>query len=143
LQKGRITQDRKSVLQGLKMLSSIVSLLVGIRTASHAFLNRGYIMSNTYNGWTNYATWRVNLEMFDGGEWETCTAEDFKQMAEESLEQEASGLALDYALAFLSDVNWEEIAEAYNEEEEEEEEEYSPEEIALQASIEEKTERMM
>ena len=19
----------------------------------------------TYNGWTNYATWRVNLEMFD------------------------------------------------------------------------------
>ena len=21
---------------------------------------------NTYNGWTNYATWRVNLEMFDG-----------------------------------------------------------------------------
>ena len=20
----------------------------------------------TYNGWTNYATWRVNLEMFDG-----------------------------------------------------------------------------
>ena len=24
-------------------------------------------MSNTtYNGWTNYATWRVNLEVFDG-----------------------------------------------------------------------------
>jgi len=21
---------------------------------------------NTYNGWTNYATWRINLEMFDG-----------------------------------------------------------------------------
>ena len=21
---------------------------------------------NTYNGWTNYATWRVNLEIFDG-----------------------------------------------------------------------------
>ena len=20
----------------------------------------------TYNGWTNYATWRVNLEIFDG-----------------------------------------------------------------------------
>jgi hypothetical protein len=20
----------------------------------------------TYNGWTNYATWRVNLEVFDG-----------------------------------------------------------------------------
>ena len=25
---------------------------------------------NTYNGWTNYATWRVNLELFDGdNEW--------------------------------------------------------------------------
>ena len=20
----------------------------------------------TYNGWTNYATWRINLEIFDG-----------------------------------------------------------------------------
>jgi hypothetical protein len=27
-------------------------------------------MSDTkYNGWTNYATWRVNLEMFDGANW--------------------------------------------------------------------------
>ena len=26
-------------------------------------------MSDTkYNGWTNYATWRVNLEIFDGNE---------------------------------------------------------------------------
>ena len=23
-------------------------------------------MEKTYNGWTNYATWRVNLEIFDG-----------------------------------------------------------------------------
>ena len=23
-------------------------------------------MTDKYNGWTNYATWRVNLEMFDG-----------------------------------------------------------------------------
>ena len=22
--------------------------------------------NDTYNGWTNYATWRVNLEIFDG-----------------------------------------------------------------------------
>ena len=22
-----------------------------------------------YNGWTNYATWRVNLEMIDGSDW--------------------------------------------------------------------------
>ena len=24
------------------------------------------MQDNTYNGWTNYATWRVNLEIFDG-----------------------------------------------------------------------------
>ena len=24
--------------------------------------------NETYNGWTNYATWRVHLEMFDGME---------------------------------------------------------------------------
>ena len=23
-----------------------------------------------YNGWTNYATWKVSLEMFDGVDWE-------------------------------------------------------------------------
>ena len=100
-------------------------------------------MSNTYNGWTNYATWRVNLEMFDGGEWRNCDADDFKMMAEESMQDSASGLALDYALAFLSDVNWHEIASHYVDDDEEvEESEYSVEDIALQASTEEKTDRM-
>ena len=75
---------------------------------------------NEYNGWTNYATWRVNLEMFDG-----MTALDFgiqhetpydagqslKEYAEETIEQSSSeGWARDYAMAFLSDVNWREIA---------------------------------
>lgn len=23
-------------------------------------------MSTEYNGWSNYATWRINLEIFDG-----------------------------------------------------------------------------
>ena len=73
----------------------------------------------TYNGWTNYATWRVNLELFDGYD-----ARDFmlprdpfdaaaalKDMAEELIcEQAPEGLARDYALAFISDVNWREIA---------------------------------
>ena len=74
----------------------------------------------TYNGWTNYATWRVNLELFD----------DFRVMDEELMDdvyelgqylretaevyiEDSStedGLARDYALAFLSDVNWYEIA---------------------------------
>ena len=76
----------------------------------------------TYNGWTNYATWRVNLEIFDG-----MTARDLigravfsvaelkdarAEYAEELIDVTSDeGLARDYALAFLSDVNWSEIAQ--------------------------------
>ena len=33
----------------------------------------------TYNGWTNYATWRVNLELFDGSDqfWSADSAREF------------------------------------------------------------------
>jgi hypothetical protein len=82
--------------------------------------------TNTYNGWTNYATWRVQLEMLDG---QTC--EDFGMVPEEGetcvgvrqlagvlqdscaelIELDAAGLALGYALAFLDGVNWYELAE--------------------------------
>jgi hypothetical protein len=81
-------------------------------------------MSN-YNGWTNYATWRINLEIFDNAElgdfWGFHDEEDadayelgevLKEYAEEILNEQGSGLALDYALAFISDVNWSEIAQA-------------------------------
>lgn len=72
-----------------------------------------------YNGWTNYATWRVNLEMFDGifdsrypDEYEWMKdAESLKDYAEQSIEETSDkGLARDYAMAFLSEVNWHEIA---------------------------------
>ena len=77
-------------------------------------------MSN-YAGWTNYATWRVNLEMFDGydpydcGHDSSVTAYDLgqylKDYAEEMiLSTSNEGAARDYAFAFLSDVNWYEIA---------------------------------
>lgn len=87
----------------------------------------------TYNGWTNYETWRVNLEIFDGIEWldqfdngmEVDEAADsLKQYATEILEMEGTkGLTFDYAMAFLDAVNWREIAQsmydAYQEETEE------------------------
>ena len=80
-------------------------------------------MENTkYNGWTNYATWRVNLEVFDGIAWldqfdDGISVYDasvlLKEYAEELIELSSSeGLARDYALAFLSNVNWYEIAES-------------------------------
>lgn len=70
-----------------------------------------------YNGWTNYATWRVNLEMFDGGDFASDNDLDaydlgqrLREFAEDLLSEQGSGMVLDYALAFLSDVNWCEIA---------------------------------
>ena len=74
---------------------------------------------NTYNGWTNYATWRVNLELFDGHPVDIDDdadaydlGQDLRNLAIDYLGEQASGLALDYAEAFLADVNWYEIAQA-------------------------------
>jgi len=75
----------------------------------------------TYNGWSNYATWRVNLEMFDGLTPSDITGrnlpsvselkEALQEWAEQAIEASSSeGLARDYALAFLSDVDWWDIA---------------------------------
>lgn len=77
-----------------------------------------------YNGWTNYATWRVNLEIFDEVNaydmWPREVREDSAYALAGQLEEYADevvtgaapeGLAADYARAFLSDVNWQEIAE--------------------------------
>ena len=83
-------------------------------------------MSNdkTYNGWTNYETWRVNLEIFDGldpydyfsddqASLEDNLADYLKEHAESLIYESGGGdgnLAVDYALAFLQAVNWHEIA---------------------------------
>ena len=71
-----------------------------------------------YNGWTNYATWRVRLELFDGYDGASDNdldaydlGQSLREMLEENLSEQGSGLVLDYALAFLADVNWREIAE--------------------------------
>jgi hypothetical protein len=76
---------------------------------------------NTYDGWTNYETWRVNLEMFDsmtvlefcgkGSVVVSELAEGIKSYAEEMIEAGSQpGYARSYAFAFLSDVNWTQIA---------------------------------
>ena len=83
-------------------------------------------MSEKYQGWTNYATWRVKLEMFDNipiSEFDDFDdantdiyklSQSLKNLAEYYIECECpqnGSFAKDYALAFLSDVNWYEIAE--------------------------------
>ena len=74
----------------------------------------------TYNGWTNYATWLVNLQLFDGvdprEQYAHCTdaydlGDALKDTATLYIEDTSEeGIARDYALAFLSDVDWRAIA---------------------------------
>lgn len=77
---------------------------------------------NKYNGWTNYATWRINLEIFDGFELKdhysdkpelSEVADYIQEYLEDALETESMGnnLVLSYALAFVNQVNYREIAE--------------------------------
>lgn len=69
----------------------------------------------TYNGWTNYATWRVNLEHFDGVTSEESgldTTEACQSYVEDFLELSCDNdTTLSYALAFTHKVNWYEILE--------------------------------
>ena len=80
---------------------------------------------STYNGWTNYETWRVNLEMLDGSGCEDFglrideddvdgstreLASGLESYCVELVEMDAKGFAVDLALSFLNKVDWQEIA---------------------------------
>ncbi len=79
-------------------------------------------MNKEHNGWTNYATWRVNLEIIDGIEIDTITcAEYIKEYVEDVVFSQygmgsGSHLVEDYARAFIQQVNFYEIAQSINEE---------------------------
>lgn len=79
-------------------------------------------MDTKYNGWTNYATWRVNLEWFDGfnpsdNGYDTKDiyelSEQLKDYVQNVIDETSldNNIVKDYALVFISDVNWYEIAE--------------------------------
>lgn len=82
-----------------------------------------------YNGWHNYATWRVQLEVFsDWVDYELSENKDdnvianmstseladyMKNYLEEQIEADSgSELVTSYALAFLNDVDWYELAKS-------------------------------
>ena len=74
-----------------------------------------------YNGWSNYATWRINLEVIDGIEFEVkmCAA-TIQEIVEDVVFSQyelgnGSHLIEDYARAFVSEVNFYEIAQSINE----------------------------
>jgi hypothetical protein len=78
-----------------------------------------------YNGWTNYATWRVNLEIWADKPWDedettyasTSALADYLREDTDLLLSDEFGenLRMDYARSFVSNVNWHELAEHYAE----------------------------
>tara|TARA_R100000808_G_C2150103_1_gene158713 strand:+ start:3331 stop:3603 length:273 start_codon:yes stop_codon:yes gene_type:complete len=78
---------------------------------------------NEYNGWTNYATWRVQLEIFDSMHVEDYFDEfpdvdDLKDYVENVVFENyhgTLGLVEDYARVFLSEVNYHEILQEMKE----------------------------
>jgi hypothetical protein len=73
---------------------------------------------NKYNGWTNYATWRINLEIIGDIDWYETEHVDVDYLQElvenivfDNYAQPKNGLMEDYARAFLNEVNYHEILE--------------------------------
>ncbi|MDQ3540314.1 MAG: hypothetical protein M3440_06460 [Chloroflexota bacterium] len=84
----------------------------------------------TYNGWTNYATWRVNMEICDGmtshlgtmiaendmepfgsiGDLADYLRDDAEEFVCDQNERCTDSIVYEYASTFLSQVNWDEIA---------------------------------
>ena len=71
-----------------------------------------------YNGWTNYATWRINLELFSDMNYtdyfdELPTTEMLEDYVENVVFDHSGNMGLmeSYARAFLSNVNYYEILE--------------------------------
>ena len=75
---------------------------------------------NEYNGWSNYATWRVNLEILGDIQWveeeiEILNGEMLEEYVENIVFEQYSGhfgLMEDYARAFLANVDYREIYES-------------------------------
>ena len=84
-------------------------------------MNTNYIktIQNDYNGWSNYATWRINLELFSDMEVtdyfdELPTTEMLEDYVENIVFDHSGtmGLIEDYARAFLANVDYREILES-------------------------------
>lgn len=79
--------------------------------------------NNTYNGWSNFETWQANLwlnesdflGMLQSDGWKRLDAEDVESFIWDMLsEREDGGLLGDIVNAWISSVNFVELAEAFN-----------------------------
>lgn len=70
----------------------------------------------SYNGWTNYETWRVNLEVFDGWSEDELCGEMAESIADDVyLDGVDNELNIGIIGSFLRQVNWHEIAKHHSE----------------------------
>lgn len=70
-----------------------------------------------YNGWNNYATFRVANDILNGITFEdSVSIDDLKDIVRNTLfgDSMPRSLATDYANLFLNTVDWTELAEVYN-----------------------------
>jgi hypothetical protein len=74
-------------------------------------------MNEGYNGWYNYATWKINLEFGFcdyAEEYKDYDEDMLQEYVEEALLQECTSentMVYNYAMDFISDVYWKEIVE--------------------------------
>ena len=70
-----------------------------------------------YNGWSNYATWKVNNDILVDIVFDQPTTRDYlEEIVEDAVftNKTEGGLAEDYARAFISQVDFREIASGIN-----------------------------
>lgn len=68
---------------------------------------------NTYNGWTNFETWKTHLEILDG--YESADPETLRDIVEDVMYQGVENPTAESVIdAFISEVNFEEISAALN-----------------------------
>lgn len=73
-------------------------------------------MANTYNGWTNRATWLVNVW---GSPESRQDVESLRSYIDEEYDNMPNGILKD--MIDINDINWDELLEHFEDEEEEEE----------------------
>jgi hypothetical protein len=90
----------------------------GILFITDIYRTKLLIMSK-YNGWNNYATFRVHHDILNGYQWdedEDIYVDLLKAIVENCVFENtgAVGLIVDYANLFLNNVDWDELVEVYN-----------------------------
>lgn len=72
-------------------------------------------MTTTYNGWTNYETWLVNIWLGDSlPENDRINVDYIKEQVDEMFGSQPEGFMSDVQVAFMTTVNWWELVDTHN-----------------------------